>query len=54
MEHKCPNCKIKMTVITPPDGKSLECTKCGLLMFDDGQVIYNPKDPKWISLGWGE
>jgi ribosomal protein L37AE/L43A len=44
----CHNCKTKLTAA--PEHKFYECLKCGLLMLDDGYVIYDPKDPKWRRL----
>ncbi len=41
----CKNCKVEMQ----PLCTGYECTQCGLIQHQDGGVIYDPKNPRWLS-----
>ena len=44
-EMLCQNCKVRLTEM---EGKvGYECLKCGLLAMTNGEVVYDPKAPKW-------
>jgi ribosomal protein L37AE/L43A len=41
----CKNCQVEMQ----PLHTGWECTKCGLILHQDGGIIYDPKSPRWLS-----
>ena len=41
----CKNCQTEMQ----PLCTGYECTQCGLIQHQDGGVIYDPKDPRWLA-----